>query len=159
MSFDPQSADKQAWSNELSSYLEHLGFPPVTGRILTQLLICDPPEQSSAQLGESCQASKGAVSTATRALMQFGLVERLRKPGDRAAYFRLREDAWSYLIHAELVKARTLLSLSEQGMALMGDASPDQTRRLREFCELQRFMVSELPPLIERWDTIWKEKS
>ena len=159
MPFDPRDAEEKAWTDEFSSRLEHVGFPPVVGRILAWLMICVPPEQSSAHLAEHCKASKGAVSGGTRMLIAAGLVERQRKPGDRAAYFRICEDAWSYLLHAEVLKARMNLQLAEQGLALLADATPAHRRRLQEFYEFNQFFERELPALVERWDALWKEKS
>jgi len=159
MAFDPREAEVKAWTDEFSARIEHVGLPPVVGRILAHLMICVPPEQSSAQLAEACKASKGAVSGAARMLTQMGLVERARKPGDRAAYFRVGEDAWSYLLHAEVLKARMYKQLAAEGLDLLADASPAHRRRLQEFYEFNRFFERELPALVERWDALWKEKT
>ena len=66
----------------------------MTGRVLGWLLVCDPPEQSAAQLAEALDASKGAISGATAALVRMRLVERLRIRGERADRFRMRPEAW-----------------------------------------------------------------
>src|SRR5690606_16705896 len=70
------------------------GYPPMMGRILAFLTVCDPPEQSSQDLANYLHASKGAVSQATRMLMQAGLIERVHVRNSRSYWFRLRENAW-----------------------------------------------------------------
>ncbi|MDQ6608042.1 MAG: MarR family transcriptional regulator, partial [Actinomycetota bacterium] len=57
--------------------------PRMVGRALGWLLVCDPPAQSAAELAESLQASKGSISTSTRALLRMGFIERVRLRGER----------------------------------------------------------------------------
>jgi DNA-binding transcriptional regulator GbsR (MarR family) len=63
-------------------FIEELGMqfeleaaaPRMLGRVLGWLLVCDPPEQSAAELAERLQASKGSISTATRLLLRMGMI-------------------------------------------------------------------------------------
>ena len=41
-----------------------LGMTPMAGRMRGWLLICDPPEQTAAELADALQASRGAISGA-----------------------------------------------------------------------------------------------
>src|SRR5919201_6734758 len=70
------------------------GTPRMVGRVFGWLLVCDPPEQSAAELAEQLQASKGSISTATRVLLRIGMIERLRVRGERFDRFRAPPDAW-----------------------------------------------------------------
>src|SRR5690348_6943728 len=88
--------------DQLALVMERSGMSPVAGRILGRLLVCDPDHQSSSQLAEYLNASAGAVSTASRFLVQIGLVERVRFRGDRAMYFRIRPDAWDTIFQKEI---------------------------------------------------------
>lgn len=51
----------------------------MVGRALGWLLVCEPPEQSAAELAETLQASKGSISTATRVLLRLGFIERVEE--------------------------------------------------------------------------------
>ncbi len=148
--------EERDFVDRLGAVLEHAGLPPMAGRILGRLLICEPSEQSSSDLAEYLLASRGAISTSTRLLMEAGLVERVRRPGSRATWFRVREGAWGEMLHAEVKRARLLRTIAEDGLALLRGAPPSQTRRLEEFCSFNRFFERELPTLVERWD---EEKS
>jgi len=138
--------------NQTASMLEQSGLPPVAGRIAAYLLVCDPPHQSSTQLADFVNASAGSVSTATRMLVGIGLVERVRLPGTRSHHFRMKEDCWSELIHAETMRVRRMREIADQGVAMMEPLGPERSRRVREFRDFQAFMEREFPVLVAHWD-------
>src|ERR687888_775303 len=87
---------------ELGVYFElEAGTPRMIGRTLGWLLVCDPPEQSAADLAELLQASKGSISTATRVLLRMGFIERVRFRGERFDRFRARPEAWDDFLWRE----------------------------------------------------------
>lgn len=70
------------------------GFPRMAGRVMGWLMVCDPAEQTAAELAEALGASAGAISGATGMLVRARLVDRLRIRGERADRFRLRPESW-----------------------------------------------------------------
>ena len=56
--------------------MEGMGMPRSWGKLLGWLLICDPPQQSSAELAEALDLSPGSVSSGTRMLENGGLIRR-----------------------------------------------------------------------------------
>lgn len=133
---------------------EEVGMVRMAGRILGHLLICDPPHQSSAQLAEALMASKGSISTNTRLLMQFGVIEKVRLPGHRGHYFRIRDGAWPQLIERELQFVRMVRQLADEGLELLADAdaTEPQRGRMRDFREVFAFFEREYPTIIEHWN-------
>src|ERR1700736_4180353 len=105
------------------------GIPRMVGRILGWLLVCDPPKQSSAELAERLQASKGSISTATRLLARMGLIERVRTRGERFDRFAARAQAWDeYLWREDQFKApRRVLRL---GLDALADEPASRRSRL-----------------------------
>ena len=93
----------------------------MTGRVLGWLLVCDPVEQTAAQLAEALEASAGSISGATGMLVRAGLVDRMHIRGERADRFRLRPEAWDEQVRDQgIAEARALLA---QGLeALAGDS-------------------------------------
>jgi len=59
-----------------------------------RLLICDPPQQSSAELAEALDLSAGSVSSATRMLENGGLIRRAAAPGRRGKVYEMTDDAF-----------------------------------------------------------------
>src|ERR1700761_9327246 len=95
------------------------GTQKMTGRVLGWLLVCDPVEQTAAQLAEELDASKGAISGATGTLVRSRLIERLHVRGERADRFRLRPGAWDDQVRnrEEAGTARELIALGLTALA------------------------------------------
>ena len=69
----------QNWVERVAAaFAQHFGLPPITGRILGWLLICDPPEQSAGEIAEAIGASRASLTTSMRLLTVGELVRRRR---------------------------------------------------------------------------------
>ena len=135
-------------------YWEQAGLPRMAGRILSWLLICDPPHQTMHELTEALQASKSSISTGTRMLIQMGIIERLSKPGQRRDHYRVVPDSWSHIMEEKAKKQFTeLRRLSERGLALLDAASPARRQRLEEMRDYYVFMEREFPLILDHWRT------
>jgi DNA-binding transcriptional regulator GbsR (MarR family) len=133
-------------------YWEQAGLPRMAGRILSWLLICDPPHQTMHELTEALQASKSSISTGTRMLIQMGIIERLSKPGQRRDHYRVVPDSWSHIMEEKAKKQFTeLRRLSERGLALLDAASPARRQRLEEMRDYYVFMEREFPLILDHW--------
>ena len=126
------------------------GTPKMTGRVLGWLLVCDPVQQTAAQLAEELDASKGAISGATGALVRSRLVERLHVRGERADHFRLRPEAWDDQVRnrAEANDARALIAL---GLQALGDAPAGRRARLEELDVFYAWWESRMDALWDEW--------
>lgn len=145
--------------DQIALLFEQSGYPPMMGRILAFLTVCDPPEQSSQDLANYLHASKGAVSQATRMLMQAGLIERVHVRNSRSYWFRLRENAWQKAIYEETHRIRRMREVAEAGLDRMAHLPASRRRRLQEFHAMSSFFEDEYPRLIERWQQHTKERS
>lgn len=145
--------------DHIALLFEQAGYPPVMGRILACLTVCDPPEKSSQELAEYLHASKGAISQATRMLMKSGLIERVHVPNSRAYWFRLRENAWKGAVRDEVHRMRRMQEVAAAGLDRMAHLPASRRRRLQEFHDMSAFFVEEYPRLLERWEQHTKEGS
>jgi hypothetical protein len=143
---------ERALVDQFALVLERSGLPPVAGRIIGRLLLCDPPHQSSQELMAWVDASAGGVSQATRLLVHSGIVERVRFRGDRAMYFRIREGAWGVLLREEAQRAQTMRVLADQGLQLLAGAPSARRKRMKEFRDMYAFFEKEFPSLVERFE-------
>ena len=58
------------------TFADHMGrfcvrryaFPPMVGRVVGYLAVCDPPQQSIDELADALLASRSAITNAVRAL-------------------------------------------------------------------------------------------
>ena len=155
---DPYTESERDFVDQLALVFESSGLPPIAGRIIGRLLICDPPHQSSTELADYLNASRGSISTATRMLITSGMLEKVRHRGDRASYFRIREGCWTEMIHLEVMRIRRLRQIAEQGLALFAD-DPERSRRLKDFRDFNAFFEAEFPVLVQAWDNRNRSKS
>ncbi|HEY7933388.1 MAG TPA: MarR family transcriptional regulator [Solirubrobacteraceae bacterium] len=136
---------------ELGMQLElEAGAPRMVGRVLGWLLVCDPPEQSAAELAEMLQASKGSISTATRLLLRMGLIERVRTRGERFDRFNARPEAWDeYLWRDDQFAApRRVLRL---GLDALADEPASRRTRLEELDSIYAWWEQRMPSLREEY--------
>ncbi len=132
--------------------LEGLGMPRIAGRVLSALLVADPPEQTAEQLSKTLQASRGAVSGGTTMLTTMGLIERRRRPGDRKDYFCNRPNAWFEATKRQVTLIAQLRQLSEKGLEVLGSDDPEVTKGLRDMRDMLTFYERELPDIFARWE-------
>jgi DNA-binding transcriptional regulator GbsR (MarR family) len=136
---------------EVGLMFELVGLPRMAGRIFGRLLISDPPWQSSAELVDVLQASKGSISTMTRLLIQISLIERISLPGDRRDYFQIKPNAWMQMTEQRLAQVAAFRQLAERGLTLMENTAPHLRGRLQEMHDVHVFWERELPLLSQRW--------
>ena len=146
------SAEQQELIEEFGLVFESYGMPRMAGRVVGRLLMCSPPHQSMTQLAGALQASKASISTTTAMLARMGFVERLGFPGDRQDYFRVRPTSTAIHVQEMASRMRAQLALVERGMAVADDRTPEGLARLAQARDLFRFMATELPALLERWE-------
>jgi len=146
-----RQAEEKKFVEEVGIVFEQTGLPRMAGRVLGRLLIADPPHQSADELAEALTASKGAISTATRHLVQCGLVERISLPGVRHYYFRIQANAWQHMIRRGIVdEIKMVRQLAEHGLELLANKTP--LTPLAEMLAVYTFMDREVPALLERWE-------
>jgi hypothetical protein len=117
------------WVERVATFFsERYGLPPITGRILGWLMICDPPEQSAADIAAAIGASRASLTTNMRLLTGGGLVHRLTRSGGRTAYYRVDDDAWERVIRQRVESMMAFSKIADEGIDLVGRAGPRATR-------------------------------
>ena len=125
------------------------GMPRMMGRLLAWLLVCEPAEQTAAQLAEALNASKGSISGATGILVRARLVDRLHIRGERADRFRLRPEAWDEQVRDQgVAEARAVLA---QGLEALAGEPAARRARLEEMDAFYAWWQSRASELAEEW--------
>ena len=127
------------------------GMPPMAGRIWAYLAICEPPEQTAAEIAERLQASRGSVSGMARLLEQIGLIRRGTKSGDRREYFSIPPDSVRRLMDIAIIRLRQTREVADAGLALVADRPAESKARLRDLRDLYAFFEREWPEILDRW--------
>lgn len=144
---------EERFVDRMARILASEGLPPVAGRMWAWLLICDPPDQTAAQLAVAIGASRGSISGMARLLEPSGLVQRATRRGDRREYYSAAPDAMIRVLEARDRQLRPALELFDQALGDLGQRGNGSLDRLRDARALYAFMAREFPALIDRFRT------
>ncbi|MDT0320352.1 GbsR/MarR family transcriptional regulator [Streptomyces millisiae] len=133
-------------------YARQHGFPPMAGRLLGHLLVCDPPRQTIDELGEALLASRSAITGAVKLLESYRLVRRTRTAGERMDRVGL-DPASQQPRNFDSTVHREQAALFREGLALLADAPPERRAPLAELVALADFLSERLPALLDEWHT------
>lgn len=127
----PDHTQLMQWVERVTAFLARDGVPPIAGRILGWLMICDPPEQSAAQISAAIGASRASLTTNMQVLTTMGVVSRRTRPGIRTAYYHVQEDAWEKVVRRQIDSLASFCKITSAGMNLIGPDN-DRAARIRE---------------------------
>jgi len=136
---------------EMGQFLASLGMTPMAGRMWGWLLICEPAEQTAAEIAEALHASRGAISGTARLLANAGLVRRATRRGDRREYFSAPAEALDAMLMSAASLYRQMRQIAERGLAAIEDRPADSKTRLEEFRDVMGFVEIEVPRVIARF--------
>lgn len=134
-------------------FFENQRLPRVAGRIMSWLLICNPPYQSAQDIGKTLEMSKGSVSTMTRLLVQMGMIERVGHIGARRDFYHIHPQATEQMLLARQAEFAQLQNLARQGLKLMEEQNADERQRLLKVSNMCSLVLSEISQLVERVHT------
>jgi DNA-binding transcriptional regulator GbsR (MarR family) len=149
---------QQQFVEECGLYFEGIGLTRIAGKIIGWLLICEPPHQEQSDLVTALGASKSSISVALKDLTALYLVERFALPGDRRTFYRTTKDMWSRSFRARMHQVTELKELGERGLQALEGESPQRRQRLEFMRDMNAFMETEFPKLLDAWDRIKKAK-
>lgn len=150
MDTEAPAVETRTFVDRMGDTFDEMGIPRIAGRLFGWLLICEPPEQSSAQLAEAVEASAGSVSTMMRLLERGGLAERIGQPGSRKVWYRIRPDAFEAVLMQRVRQVTGLRELAEEGIREL-EQEGRQAERLREMRRFYAFFERELPALVAKY--------
>src|SRR3984957_15346393 len=122
-------------------YARRYGFPPMVGRVLGYLLVCEPRDQTIAELSEALLASRSAITGALDVLERTDAIRRSRAAGERMD--RARIDFSSAQARGfDVTEYQELGDLAREGLEVLSDTSPPERRtELLELAAFAEFLV------------------
>lgn len=119
------------------------GLTPIAARILGVLLY-DGTERSFSELAEELQVSRGSISTNTRLLTDWQVIERVKKPGERQDYFRVAHEAFPNML-AEWARNAADAAAAMRGISSsLPDTEAAPRGRIESFAGLYESMADGL---------------
>jgi DNA-binding transcriptional regulator GbsR (MarR family) len=142
---------ESSFVEEMGQFLGSIGMTPMSGRMWGWLLICEPPEQTAAEIADALQASRGAISGTARLLATAGLIRRSTRPGDRREYFSAPPEALDSMLASASAIYRQMREIAERGLAATSDRPASARARLQEFRDVMEFVEREIPVVVGRF--------
>ena len=136
---------------EMGQFLSSLGMTPMAGRMWGWLLICEPAEQTAAEIAEALHASRGAISGTARLLASSGLIRRSTRRGDRREYFSAPPEGLDSLLGSAAGIYQKMRAIAERGLESVADRTVESRARLQEFHDVMAFVELEVPRVIGKF--------
>ena len=131
-------------------YARRYSFPPMVGRLLGYLAVCDPPEQSIGELAEALLASRSAITGAVKVSETLHVVRRTRVAGERMD--RVRIDLSSaQSLGMDVSEYEELAELAREGLDVLRDAPAERRAVLLEMSAFAEFLVEQISNLQREW--------
>jgi hypothetical protein len=131
-------------------YARRYGMAPMVGRLLGYLAVCDPREQSIAELADALLASRSAIAGAVNTLESLHLIQRSRAAGERMD--RVHIDMSSpHATGFDLAEYQEQGELAREGLRVLEDAPLERRAILLEWAAFADFLVERLPALEREW--------
>jgi DNA-binding transcriptional regulator GbsR (MarR family) len=132
-------------------YARRYAYPPMVGRVLGYLLVCDPRDQTIAELSEALLASRTAITGALNVLERTDTVRRSRTAGERMD--RVRLDFSSAQARGfDVSEYQELGDLAREGLEVVSDAPPERRSDLSEMAAFADFLVERMRSLQTEWE-------
>src|SRR5262249_34735459 len=132
-------------------YARRFSFPPMVGRLLGFLAVCDPPDPTIAELAEALLASRSAIAGAVKTLETLHVVQRSRVAGERMD--RVRIDLSSpQSMGLDVSEYEEMGELAREGLEVLGDASVERRAALLEMSAFADFLLEQMPRFRKGWE-------
>ncbi len=130
-------------------YARRFSFPPMVGRLLGYLAVCDPPDPTIGELAEALLASRSAIAGAVKVLETIHAVRRSRVAGERMDRIRIDLSSSQSM---DVTEFEELLELAREGLDVLRDAPVERRAVLLETAAFAEFLVERMPQVEQEWE-------
>jgi DNA-binding MarR family transcriptional regulator len=131
-------------------YARRFAFPPMVGRLIGYLAVCDPPEQSIGELAEALLASRSAITNAVKTLETMRLIRRTRVAGERMDRVRL-DPTSPQAMGLDTSEYEEMKELVLEGLDVVRDAPAERRALLLEWSEFMDFLLEQVNRMQQEW--------
>jgi hypothetical protein len=132
-------------------YARRYGYPPMVGRVLGYLLVCDPRDQTIAELSDALLASRSAITGALNVLERIHAIRRSRAAGERMDRVRI-DFASAQARGFDITEYQELGDLAREGLEVLGEAPLQRRTELLEMAAFADFLVERTQALQHEWE-------
>jgi DNA-binding transcriptional regulator GbsR (MarR family) len=131
-------------------YARRYAFPPMVGRLIGYLAVCDPPQQSIGELADALLASRSAITNAVKTLETMRLIRRTRVAGQRMDRVRL-DPSSPQAMGLDPTEYEEMKELVREGLEVVRDAPAERQALLVEWSEFTDFLIEQIKRMQQEW--------
>lgn len=132
-------------------YARRYSFPPMVGRLVGYLAVCQPERPTIGELADALLASRSAITGAVQILETIGVAHRSRAAGERMD--RVGIDLRSEKsLGMDVTEYEELLALAREGLEVVRDAPLERQAVLLEMAAFCEFLLEDVPRMRKGWE-------
>lgn len=132
-------------------YARRYGFPPMVGRLIGYLAVCDPPDPTINELADALLASRSAIAGAVKMVEAMGLVSRARAAGERMDRVRIDLTS-SQAMGLDITEYEEVRDLAREGLEVLRDEPMERRAVVLEMSAFAEFLLEQLPRMRQAWE-------
>jgi len=132
-------------------YARRYSFPPMVGRLIGYLAVCDPPDPTIGELAEALLASRSAIAGAVKTLETIHAVRRSRVAGERMDRVQI-DLSTPQSLGMDVSEYEELLELAREGLEVLRDAPAERRAVLLETSAFAEFLLEQMPRFQKEWE-------
>jgi DNA-binding MarR family transcriptional regulator len=136
--------------DQVAQFYEQEGYARITGQVLARLLLSAEP-MALRDLVTDLAVSKASISTDARRLERQGIIERVRRPGDRRAYYRIAEDLPERIMALRVDRLRRFKALIGGAVSRTPSGQTQVKIRLAELGRAHSHMIAAMTEMLAEW--------
>jgi len=132
-------------------YVRRFGFPPMVGRVIGYLAVCDPPAQTIGELADALLASRSAITSALQMLETQHTIRRTRSAGERMDRVEL-DVSTPESMGMDITEYEEMYELMQEGLQVVDDAPLERKAVLMEMVAFAEFVIEKVQAMQQEWD-------
>jgi DNA-binding transcriptional regulator GbsR (MarR family) len=127
----------------MGRHFEEEGVPRIAGRLFGLLMLVER-DSTLDELAETLKVSKGSVSSNARLLEDWGVAERVTRPGDRRDYYRIAPDMSERLVSRQIERMQLFIQRVGQSRERLGELSHSTGERFDDVVRFNTLAIESL---------------
>ncbi|HYH78353.1 MAG TPA: MarR family transcriptional regulator [Longimicrobium sp.] len=127
----------------MGRHFEEEGVARIAGRLFGLLMLVER-ESTLDELAEALKVSKGSVSSNARLLEEWGVAERVTRPGDRRDFYRIAADMSERLVNRQIERMQLFIQRVNHSRAELGELAEPAADRFDEVIRFNSMAIESL---------------
>jgi DNA-binding transcriptional regulator GbsR (MarR family) len=127
----------------MGRHFEEEGVARIAGRLFGLLMLVER-DSTLDELAEALKVSKGSVSSNARLLEEWGVAERITRPGDRRDYYRIAADMSERLVERQIARMQLFIERVNHSRDELGTLPLPTTERFDEVVRFNTLAIESL---------------